>query len=52
MIYVAPGNKDKAFQWLDEAEKVHDLNTYRIKQDFRSEPVRSDPRFSKLIYRL
>jgi serine/threonine protein kinase/tetratricopeptide (TPR) repeat protein len=52
LIYVALGNKDKAFQWLDEAEKVHDLNTYRIKQDFRSEPIRSDPRFANLIKRL
>ncbi len=52
MIYVALGNKDKAFQWLDEAEKVHDLNTYRIKQDFRSQSIRSDPRFAKLIKRL
>jgi serine/threonine-protein kinase len=52
MIYVALGNKDKAFQWLDEGEKVHDLNLYRIKYDFRSQPIRSDPRFSNLINRL
>ncbi|MCA1604567.1 MAG: hypothetical protein LC775_03600, partial [Acidobacteria bacterium] len=52
VIYVALGDKDKAFAWLDEADKVRDLNVVRVKHDPRFAPLRSDPRFADLVRRI
>jgi serine/threonine-protein kinase len=52
MIYIALGEKDKAFAWLEEADKAHDLNVLRIKRDPRFAPLRSDPRFDDLVSRI
>ena len=52
IIYVALGEKDKAFEYLDEANKVYDLNLMRIKVERRFDPLRSDPRFNDLVKRI
>ena len=52
LIYPALGNSDKAFEWLDAADKAHDLNVVRVKEDFRFNSLRSDPRFTALVRRL
>jgi tetratricopeptide (TPR) repeat protein len=52
IVYVALGDKDKAFAWLDEADKAHDLNVVRLKMDSRFASLRSDPRFAALVHRL
>jgi len=52
LIYSALGNSDKAFEWLDTADKAHDLNIVRIKEDFRFNSLRSDPRFTALVRRI
>src|SRR5712691_5948433 len=52
MIYVALGEKDQAFAWLDKAETDHDGVLARLKVDPRFEPLRSDPRFDDLVRRV
>jgi len=52
LIYVALDDKDKAFAWLDEADKAHDLNVVRITEDPRFASLRSDPRFAGLVRRI
>jgi adenylate cyclase len=52
IVYAALGDKDKAFAWLDEADKSHDLNVMRIKMDPRFASLRSDPRFAGLVRRI
>jgi Flp pilus assembly protein TadD len=52
MIYIALGDKDKAFAWLDDGDKARDLNIVRLKVDPRYESLRSDPRFADLVRRV
>lgn len=50
-IYGFAGDKDRAFQWLEEAYKARDgANT--LIPDPEWDPLRSDPRFSDLLRRL
>jgi TolB-like protein/DNA-binding winged helix-turn-helix (wHTH) protein len=50
--YAELGLKDKAFEWLDKAIEVHNLNMEFIKVDERFVPLRSDPRFGDLLRRI
>jgi adenylate cyclase len=52
LIYVALGDKDKAFAWLDEADKAHDYNIVRLKEDPIFASLRSDPRYNALMRRM
>jgi tetratricopeptide (TPR) repeat protein len=52
IIYIALGEKDKAFEYLEEANKVYDLNLMRMKVERRFDPLRSDPRFDDLVKRI
>jgi len=52
MVYIALNEKDKAFAWLDEGEKAHDLYIMRLKIDSRFDSLRSDPRFAELVRRI
>lgn len=52
VVYVALGDIDKAFAWLDAADKAHDPITVRLKSDSRFAPLRSDPRFDALVRRI
>ena len=52
MIYIALGDKDNAFAWLDEADKAHDLYILRLKVDPKFASLRSDPRFADLVRRV
>lgn len=52
IIYIARGEKDKAFERLEEANKVYDLNIMRMKVERRFDPIRSDPRFDDLVRRI
>ena len=51
-VFSALGENDNAFQWLEEANKAHDLNTVRLKHDPRYARLRSDPRFNDLVRRI
>ena len=52
IIYIALGEKDKAFERLEEANRVYDLNIMRLKVERRFDPIRSDPRFDDLVRRI
>ena len=51
-IYIALGENDTAFEWLEEANRVHDLNIVRLKHDPRFTGLRSDPRYHDLVRRI
>jgi hypothetical protein len=52
IVYIGLGEKDKAFAYLEEANKVYDLNIMRLKVERRFDPLRSDPRFDDLVRRI
>ncbi|UCH65560.1 MAG: tetratricopeptide repeat protein, partial [Ignavibacterium sp.] len=43
-VYIALGNKDKAFEWLDKSDFI-----LSIKVDPWFDPIRNDPRFHTLL---
>jgi TolB-like protein/DNA-binding winged helix-turn-helix (wHTH) protein len=51
-IYAALGKKDEAFEWLDRAYDQHDPGLTYLKVDPVLDPLRSDPRFGKLVRRV
>lgn len=51
-LYVALGDKDQSFVWLDKAYAQRDLYLAWIKFDPAVDPLRSDPRFQELQQRL
>jgi tetratricopeptide (TPR) repeat protein len=52
IVYMALGEKDKAFEYLEEAYRLYDLNLIRMKVERRFDPIRSDPRFDNLVKRI
>ena len=52
LIYVALGDKDSAFQWLERAYQERDENFIHLKVDPRLDPIRSDSRFQELLRRV
>jgi hypothetical protein len=48
-VYASPGDRDRAFAWLDRAWMVHDAVIVRLKTDPRLDAIRSDPRYTKLL---
>ena len=52
VIYIALGEKDKAFEYLEEANRGYDLNVMRLKVERRFDPLRSDPPFADLVRRI
>ncbi|MEO7659674.1 MAG: tetratricopeptide repeat protein [Pyrinomonadaceae bacterium] len=51
-IYVALGDKDKAFVELNNGLEARDWEFYRLKADTYWDPIRDDPRFKELLKRL
>lgn len=51
-IDAALGNKNQAFSWLEKAYQEHDSYLTRLKADDAMDPLRSDPRFAKLLQRM
>lgn len=51
-LYVAMGNKEQAFAWLDKAYAERDLYLAWIKFDPAVDPLRSIPRFQQLQQRM
>ena len=52
LVYAGLGEKDRAFQQLDEAYDVRDPDLVYLKVDPRLDPLRSDPRFQSLLRRM
>ncbi|HSE42549.1 MAG TPA: protein kinase [Acidobacteriota bacterium] len=52
MIYDALGQKDETFEWLGKAVQERSYQVSSMAVDPRLDPLRSDPRFKKLIAEL
>ena len=50
--YVGLGDKDRAFEWLERGVQEHDVTTPIMNVCPLCDPLRSDPRFSKLVRRM
>ena len=50
--YVAMGDKDQAFAWLEKAYSQHSYALLTLKVDPSYDPLRSDPRFQELMRRV
>lgn len=48
-IYAALGQKDEAFNWLDKAFRQHDRYLAWLKVDGAIDPLRGDPRLTRLL---
>ena len=51
-IHTALGQKDQALSWLEKAYEVGDFYLSHLKVDETLDPLRSDPRFAKLLQRM
>ena len=52
LIYAGLGDKDEAFAWLERSYKVRDKGLTYLKLDPGMDPLRSDPRFQRLLHRV
>jgi TolB-like protein/Tfp pilus assembly protein PilF len=51
-IYIALGDKDQAFAWLEKARQERAGQISWVKVEPKLDPLRSDPRFTELLRRL
>jgi TolB-like protein/tetratricopeptide (TPR) repeat protein len=51
-IHAALGEKDQAFEWLEKAYAERDQGLVHIKVDPAVDPLRSDPRFERVLRRM
>jgi len=51
-IYAALGNKDQAFAWLEKACDQRERGVYDLKVSPRWDTLRSDSRFTALLWRM
>jgi hypothetical protein len=49
LVYVGLGDRDRAFQWLQNSYAEHAADLVEINDDPEMEPLRSDPRFQNLL---
>jgi len=52
LVHLALGDVEEVFDWLEKAFKEHSAYLSNIKADPALDPIRSDPRFLKLIRRV
>lgn len=52
IAYAGTEQKDKAFNWLNKAAKVHSSVLMSLKVDPIYDPLRSDPRFEEILRRV
>jgi tetratricopeptide (TPR) repeat protein len=52
VVHAALGEKDEAFRWLDRAFAERDCHVAYMVVDPEADPLRSDPRFRRLLERL
>ena len=51
-VYVALGQKESAFEWLEQAYQIRSASLINLKVDPRFDSLRSDQRFSNLVRRI
>jgi serine/threonine-protein kinase len=51
-IYIALGQKDQAFKWLEKAYEERDYHIEYIKVDPMFDSIRSDPRYASLLKKM
>jgi len=49
MIYSAMGEKDLAFQWLDQSFEDHEVEMHWLKVEPPFEPLHDDPRWQVML---
>ena len=52
IVYAALGDREQSIHWLERAYSAHDTYLVRLKVDDAMDPLRSDPRFEKLLLRM
>jgi adenylate cyclase len=52
LIYVALGEYDHAFEWLEKSLQEHEEALCSLKVDPKLDPIRKDPRFNELIRKI
>jgi tetratricopeptide (TPR) repeat protein len=52
LVYVGLNEKDLAFEWLEKAVEEHSPWLIHLNVDPRFDPIRSDPRFTRLVRRV
>jgi TolB-like protein/DNA-binding winged helix-turn-helix (wHTH) protein/Tfp pilus assembly protein PilF len=52
LVYTGLSEKDRAFEWLENAYNMHDKGMCYLKVDPSLDPLRSDPRFQDLLRRM
>ncbi|HTX42828.1 MAG TPA: tetratricopeptide repeat protein [Acidobacteriaceae bacterium] len=52
LVYAGLGDRDQAFQWLEDARQAHDVGLVYLRVDPCLDPLRSDPRFADLLQRI
>jgi TolB-like protein/DNA-binding winged helix-turn-helix (wHTH) protein len=51
-VHAQLGEKDKAFQWLEQGYQNHDFFMTFLKTDPSMDPLRSDPRFAAMLKKI
>ncbi len=51
-VYTALGDKDSAFEWLENAYEEHDAGLVYVKPSPLYDTLRSDPRFTFLLKKM
>jgi hypothetical protein len=52
MIYAMTGRTELAFQWLEKGYTNHEVEMHWLRADRLFNPLRSDPRFQKLLNKM
>jgi eukaryotic-like serine/threonine-protein kinase len=52
ILYAGLGDKDPAFEWLEEAYQKHAVDLFTLKVEPMFDSLRKDPRFSDLLRRI
>lgn len=52
LIHAGLGEKDQAFEWLEKAYAVRDQGLANLKVFPTLDPLRSDPRFARILRRM
>jgi TolB-like protein/Flp pilus assembly protein TadD len=52
MVYASLGNADMAFKWLDKSFERHEEALISLKIDPKFDPLRTDPRFGRLLKKI